>query len=182
MAMCRGCQFGVVAPVPLTTRGVASYDQFYPCPCVAEWSNLDVSRSVRIDRCRHLVRLMAAVFSLSWGARECSAAGCHTLDRPILQSRLSWDHDLAWDAGARPVTLAPPVLVHPPCQGETPHGLAATSIAVAPALLERAGVDPPHRGGLLGEHAPCPHCQPPALRIDRPPRPLESRVTMKPAA
>jgi len=109
----------------------------------------------------------------------CQAAGCHVPDRPVLQSRLSWDHDQAFDSSARPVALAPPILAHPPCQGEIPHVPGSSNFSVDVACLERTGVDPPGRCDLVAMHSPAEHRQPPALRLDRPPRPVEIGVIIE---
>jgi len=126
--------------------------------------------------------MLAAGSFLLWGTQAAQAAGCHVPDRPVLQSSLSWDHDQVFDLTPRPVALAPPVLAHPPCQGETPHVLDSSLVTVDLALLDRAGVDPPGRCDPLALHLPCEHRQPPPLRLDRPPRPLEIGVTIELAA
>jgi len=149
---------------------------------VANWSNVDVSRSVRTHLCRVLLRTLAAASCLLWGTQACHAAGCHVLDRPVLQSGLSWEHDRAFDLNERPVALAPPVLAHPPCQGETPHVLDSSIFPVDLALLDRIGVDPPGRCDPLAMHSPREHLQPPPLRLVRPPRLLEIGVTIELAA
>src|SRR5262245_22327661 len=78
-----------------------------------------------------------------WGTVPVRAAGCHVVDRPVLQSALSWDQDRAQATRESTGRLTPPVLAHRPCPGETPHAPGSSAIAVQFALIPRVGVDPP---------------------------------------
>lgn len=138
-----------------------------------------MARSVRTNLCRVFAVMLAVGASNCWGVQVCLAAGCHVPDRPILQSRFAWDYDQAPGLNPWTVAVAPPVLTHLPCQGEIPHVLDSFSFTVDAACLERTGADSPGQSDPLAMHSPGAHRQPPPLRLDRPPRPVEICVMIE---
>ncbi len=100
-------------------------------------SEFDVSLSVRTQFCRGWVLAMSAALCLLSGLKPACAAGCHVADRPILQSRFSWERDQSLDRTASFAAYAPPILTHPPCQGDVPHFSNPSSVT-SPAFLPAA--------------------------------------------
>ncbi len=90
--------------------------------------------SVRTQFCRGWVLALSAALCLLSGLKPACAAGCHVADRPILQSRFSWERDQSLDRTASFAAYAPPILTHPPCQGDVPHFSNPSSVT-SPAFL-----------------------------------------------
>jgi hypothetical protein len=160
---------------PLTSRERSPYDQVIPIDelrTLVYRSEFDVSLSGRTQFCRGWVLALSAALSLLSGLKPTRAAGCHVADQPILQSRFSWERDQTLDRAAPIAAYAPPILTHPPCQGDVPHFSNPSSVT-SPALLPAC--TPVQRSRLCGFLAILPHHlhhQPLAFRLDRPPRPL----------
>jgi hypothetical protein len=137
-----------------------------------------VCGSERASRRRAGLLVMAAVLCLLCGSPSAFAAGCHVAERAVLKTTLSWDRDLASN---HPVTQprmeTPPVLSHPPCQGEIPHLQSSSLVTSGAAVLERWLPDPPSLSESMLVRPRREHDQPPSFRIDRPPRPLVFGVT-----
>ena len=137
---------------------------------VVHWSVCDVFRAEPAIFVRGSVLLLAAVICQLGGARTARAAGCHVADRPSLALTPSWERDLAINLGNAPPVLAPPVLTHPPCQGEVPRLLEPAGTAAAANWEVRVAIDRPGRPPLMPAEPLCEYCQPLTLRLDRPPR------------
>ena len=161
------------------TALAASYDQIHTLR--HEWSNgsnFAVSRSVRTHVCRGIGSLCWRSPRVCWREPRCSSSRlpCAGSARSV-QSRLSWDRDRALDLNVQPTVVAPPVLTHPPCQGETPDLPIPSIVSGGPALLERGSASTLQVVcDRLAAHSPAEHRQPPAVRLDRPPRPIEFGV------
>ena len=137
---------------------------------VVHWSVCDVFRAEPAIFVRGSVLLLAAVICQLGGARTARAAGCHVADRPLLALTPTWERELAINLGSAPPVLAPPVLTHPPCQGEVPRLLEPAGTAAAASWEELVAIDRPARSPLIPAGPPCAYCQPLTLRLDRPPR------------
>ena len=133
-------------------------------------SNIVVPRSVRARTCRVYVFWSMAALCLPSTARPSRAAGCHVQDRPVLQSTLSWDTDQSVKLAKSPIVQPPPVLNHPPCEGETPLAVSSSTLPAAGALSEHLRVELPdfYEPTLARSRQERPH--PPSPRLDRPPR------------
>jgi hypothetical protein len=138
-----------------------------------------VSRLVPTHSCRGWVLVLSGALCLLSGLEPVHASGCHVPDRPVLQSRFSWERDQSLDRNALLVVHAPPILTHPPCQGEVPHLPDSSSVTGPAVLLACTHFDPLRVSCGL---AILPHqlqCQPVVIRIDRPPRPIELGVKIE---
>jgi hypothetical protein len=129
-----------------------------------------VSRSGRINPNRLVLLALAMIVSVPLGDSSARAAGCHVPDRPVLGMPLSWERDQRFESGMIPDHRAPLALTHVPCSGEVPHVLDSTQGAIGPAHVVPGGVAP------MTDSLPvlCPDerdsLDPPASRLDRPPR------------
>jgi hypothetical protein len=112
------------------------------------------------------------------GAQPSYAAGCHVQDRPVLQISLSWENLQEIDPLAPSRILAPPILTHVPCGGETPFAPGSLAHPVVAILIDNSPLPLQSRSGLPFEHTRVHHAQPPSLRLDRPPRLLERRCLL----
>ncbi len=127
-------------------------------------------RAVFAHLCRGVVVLVVATGGLLWNATESRAAGCHVPYRPVLGGKLSWENKLVSDLNPAAPALAPPVLAHPPCEGESPRLLETAGAAPAAVCRQQISPDSPRRSGELTDRSSTHHSQPPAFRLDRPPR------------
>jgi hypothetical protein len=112
---------------------------------------------------------MTTLCLLSFSA-PCRAGGCHTQDRPVISDTLSWETDQNIAKAGTPVARAPAVLTRPRCGDEIPLGTDMTALPTVAALFEHPSFPPfDSREPLVVDpgHA---HSQPPAVRLDRPPR------------
>jgi hypothetical protein len=132
-----------------------------------------VFRAVFAHLCRRVVILAAATGGLLWIATESRAAGFHVPDRPVLSGSLSWEKNLSRDLNAAPPALAPPILAHPPCEGESPTLLERVGGAPAADGRPQIGLDPSGGSKTDISYAPAYRPQPPGIRLDRPPRLVE---------
>jgi hypothetical protein len=135
-----------------------------------------VSRLVPANLCRGWVVVLAAALCLLGGAQTTWAAGCHVVERPALASKTTREHKLALDLSIVQPALAPPVLTHVPCPSEMPRLLDSVDVSSFILWHQHIGVE--RRGGrhsvaLLSR---CEHPQPPSVRLDRPPRVIDSCV------
>jgi hypothetical protein len=146
---------------------------------MANRSEIDVSRAVPAHSCRGWVVVLTAALCVLAGAKASPAAGCHVADRPVLGSRLAWEHELVVDVSPAPLVAAPPVLTHPPCQGEVPHAVPSTGNSAGAAWLERVRIEPPSPSDPVTTHFPSEHAQPLGFRLDRPPRPALVHVAIE---
>jgi hypothetical protein len=142
-------------------------------------SDFDVSRSVPTSFCRVWVLVLSGALCLLGGLKPVCAAGCHVPDLPVLQSRFSWERDQGLDRNASLVVPAPPILTHPPCQGEAPHSPASSSVTGPAMLLACTHFDPLGVSGCLAILPHHLHCQPVVICLNRPPRPIELGVKIE---
>jgi hypothetical protein len=142
-------------------------------------SDVKVPRPVRTHGYTGLVFILAGAFCLWCASPPAFAAGCHVADRPVLKSTLSWERDPNFHVVTPPLVQAPPVLSHPPCQGEIPHVLESSLVTNGAACLDRSLVEPPPLSEPIQGRPRREHRQPPALRLHRPPRPIIFGVTME---
>jgi hypothetical protein len=172
----------LTAPIDNTWRGPLALNYPSSRSRVVNWSNVDVFRAIPAQLCRRLVFLLTAASCSLLNPRDSQAAGCHVWDRPVLASKLSWDRELAVDLGVAAPLQAPPVLAHPPCNGEVPRLLEPAGISWFAHTHQHVGPDGASLFHSLPVHFPSEHSPPPSIRLDRPPRPVESCVTIAPAA
>ncbi len=137
---------------------------------VVHWSVCDVFRGSPQSLSADRSFCWRPSFASSGSARTARAAGCHVADRPLLALTPTWERELAINLGSAPPVLAPPVLTHPPCQGEVPRLLEPAGTAAAASWEELVAIDRPARSPLIPAGPPCAYCQPLTLRLDRPPR------------
>jgi hypothetical protein len=142
-------------------------------------SDFDVSRSVLTHFCRGWVLVLSGALCLLGGLKPARAAGCHVPDVAVLQSRFSWERDQSLDRNALLVVHAPPILTHPPCQGEDPHLPDSSSVTSPAVLLACTHFDPSVMSGCLAILPQRLHCQPVVIRLNRPPRPIELGVRIE---
>ncbi len=93
-----------------------------------------MTRSVPTHFCRGWVLVLSGALCLLSGLTPVCARGLSCPDVPVLQSRFSWERDQGLDRNAYFVVHAPPILSHPPCQGESPH-FPDSSRVTSPAVL-----------------------------------------------
>jgi hypothetical protein len=141
--------------------------------CVLNRSKFEVFRAVFAHLCRGVAILAAAIGGLLWNATESRAAGCHVPDRPVLRGGLSWQKNMSPDLNAAPPALAPPILTHPPCEGESPRVLERVGEAPAADGCQQIGDDLPGASTAVVCRSPAHPPQPPGSRLDRPPRFIE---------
>lgn len=114
-------------------------------------------RAVPADLCRGLVFVVTALSCLLAITGDSRAGGCHVPERPVLAQTLSWENELVVDSSTAPPVLAPPVLIHPPCQGEVPRWLGAAGRPLAaPGNIRSASTRPVSPGR-------CPLALPPSI-------------------
>jgi hypothetical protein len=138
-----------------------------------------VSRSRPMPWNRLGILISAGILCLLGVTPAARAAGCHVADRPVLGTKLSWEQGPSVDLRSPSIAVAPPVLTHPPCPGEVPHVLNASTVTPGPACLVSASFDPSTFSEPLRAGEELEHLQPLASRLDRPPRFLESHVTIE---
>ena len=153
-----------------TSRAVLTSRITFPhAMCEVDRSKREVSRAVPAILWRGWSIVLAAIGLLAC-AGPLAAAGCHVSDRPVLASRASWENALATDLSSAAPALAPPVLTHPPCQGETPRTTNAADGVSAVASPHPVGLVCPDQSGTIALDTPARHAEPPGTRLDRPPR------------
>jgi hypothetical protein len=113
---------------------------------------------------------LAAACCLLGASRQVHASGCHAQDRPVLRVTFSWDQDQRRAQYAAGLVFAPPVLTHPPCQGEIPQ-LDSAVPSLGLGILDDTG-----RAWCIVSDRVAPEplperSMPPFARLDRPPRP-----------
>ena len=115
------------------------------------------------------IALLSVVFVCAPGANAW-AGGCHVADRPELGTHLAQEllaEGVPPAAGFEPV---PPILDHPPCQGETPRAGGQTDPVAGPGLA--VGIQT-LTAAAARIHAGEPPLDRPTTtrhRLDRPPR------------
>src|SRR5262245_35293509 len=97
-------------------------------------------RPFRID---WFLILVSVATLLQIAAVRPAEAGCHAPDRPVLSTRLSWEHDPSQSAGTRLAATAPAILTHLPCPGELPHHVSSQSSGLVPAWIAPSRAYPP---------------------------------------
>jgi hypothetical protein len=98
------------------------------------------------------------------------AAGCHTPDRPVIASTFAWETDQNIVQATTSIARPPAVLTHPHCGDEIPLASNSTTLpAVAVLLNAPSFTSPDFREPLIADPG-SEHSQPPAIRLDRPPR------------
>ena len=117
--------------------------------------------------------VIVAAWCLLCNATDSRAAGCHVPDRPVLGGKLSWESNLSRDLNGAAPALAPPVLTHPPCEGESPTLLESAGEAPAADWRPQIDLDSPGRSTPVICRSPAHRRQPPGIRLDRPPRLIE---------
>ncbi len=109
-----------------------------------------------------LCLLMLPSFSL--------AAGCHTPDRPVIASTFAWETDQSLVQATTSIARPPAALTHPHCGDEIPLASNSTHLpAVAILFNDSSFTSPDFREPRIAD-AGTEHSQPPAIRLDRPPR------------
>jgi hypothetical protein len=135
-----------------------------------------VFRAVPANFCRGLVFLVTAAWYFLAPASDSRAAGCHVPDRSVLASKLSWENELAVDLHTALAVQAPPVLTHPPCQGEVPRSMGWAGGPSAAAPQHWIGIDSPDHCGSIPTGPTTEQPQSFGARLDRPPRLIECSV------
>ena len=125
------------------------------------------------------ILLLTGILCSTAAIRPARASGCHVPDRPVLGTGLSWEREPGGDLDSPAAALAPPVLTHLPCPGEVPHLLNPTTVPSALACLAAGGLDLRELSEVLPTGDLLGHLQPQAGRLDRPPRLVESCVTIE---
>ena len=134
-------------------------------------SNREVSRAVPAFLRRGWIAVLAAIAALGC-AQTARASGCHVSERPVLALHSAWDINLTAEPVADSTPVAPPVLRHPPCEGDTARTVEALTSISAITTLDGIILGLPVQSGTVTVSAPSLHAGPPDARIDRPPRAL----------
>ena len=133
-------------------------------------SNTAVRRAVRPQGYRAWVLWTMTTLCLLMLPSFSRAAGCHTPDRAVIASTFAWETDQSIVHGTTSIIRPPAVLTHPHCGDQIPLGSNSTHLpAVAVLLNESSFTSAEFREPLLADPG-SEHSQPPAIRLDRPPR------------
>jgi hypothetical protein len=111
-----------------------------------------------------------AALSLFMLPASSQAAGCHTQDRPVISGTLSWEMDQGISHAAASIARPPAILTHPRCSDNIPLASGSTTLPAVAALLEHLSFASLNFGEPLIADLQQQHSQPPATRLDRPPR------------
>jgi hypothetical protein len=153
-----------------TSGTIRSSDPFRVFRMLVYRSEFDVPRSVPTHFWRGCVLVLSAGFGLLSALTPARAAGCHVTDVPVLHSRFSWERDQGLDRKSILIVLAPPILTHPPCQGESPDSPRLSRPSGQAVLLLCARSLQPGVAGRITVLPHHQHLQPLVFRVDRPPR------------
>jgi hypothetical protein len=149
---------------------------------MANRSDVGVSGAVPRLLGRGWVVALTAAVCLLGGVKVGRASGCHIVSRSAFAPKLSWEQQLAADLGGARVLHAPPVLTHPPCQGEIPRLVDRAGSSIGAAWHQLACAEPPVPTGSFANSSASQPAQPVMMRLDRPPRAFTSSGTFQLAA
>ena len=157
----------------LTTRIHSPYDRCDASPrefAMIHLSNTAVRRAVSTHAYHAWVLGIMTTLCLLMLPSSSRASGCHTPDRPVIASTFAWETDQNIVQATTSIIRPPAVLTHPHCGDEIPLASNSTQLpAVAILLNDSSFTSPDFREPLIVDSG-SEHSQPPAVRLDRPPR------------
>jgi hypothetical protein len=140
-------------------------------------SETGVSRAVQTQGYPIWALLTMAALCLVAAPRSARAAGCHTPDRPVIATTFAWETDQRSPQVTTPVARPPAVLTHPHCGDEIPLASGSTSLPAVAIWVRDFNFTSPDFCEPVVADLRNAHSQPPAIRLDRPPRPSAAALS-----